>query len=261
MPDLLTLLPLLALGAVLGFLGGLFGIGGGIVAIPVMVLGLGIDQATAQGTALVMMVPNLLVGWWRYSRHQPVAPLRAATLGGIAMLTTAGVAHWASRLPTATLRSLFAGFLLLLALHLLFGRQRPSNQYDSPPATPRLSPRYVPLVGVVGGSSMGLLGIGGGLVATPIFNSVFGLRQTVAQAFALALVAPSSVVALASYASAQHVDWALGLPLAAGGLFTVAAGVALAHRLPEAQMRKAFAAMLLVTSVWMLVEPLLRAVP
>jgi uncharacterized membrane protein YfcA len=60
-----------------------------------------------------------------------------------------------------------------------------------------------------------------------------------------------------TYSNAQRVDWALGLPLALGGLFTVSAGVALAHRLPERRMRAAFAWMVLCTAVWMLLKPLL----
>jgi uncharacterized membrane protein YfcA len=99
--------------------------------------------------------------------------------------------------------------------------------------------------------------VGGGLVATPLFNGWFGQPQTVAQSLSLALVAPSSIIALMTYSNAQRVDWALGLPLALGGLFTVSAGVALAHRLPERRMRAAFAWMVLCTAVWMLLKPLL----
>lgn len=55
----------LALGAVLGGIGGLLGIGGGLIAIPVLVLVYHYDQQTAQGTALVMIVPNVLIGFWR----------------------------------------------------------------------------------------------------------------------------------------------------------------------------------------------------
>jgi len=45
--------------------------------------------------------------------------------------------------------------------------------------------------------------------------------------------------------------------LAFGGLFTVSAGVAVAHRLPEKRMRSAFAWMVLCTAAWMLLKPLL----
>lgn len=91
----------------------------------------------------------------------------------------------------------------------------------------RLNLRLMPLVSLVGGSSMGLLGIGGGLLATPLFTGLFGQRQTVAQSLSLAF----------------------------GGLFTVSAGVAFAHRLPEHKMHTAFAWMLLCTAIWLLLRP------
>jgi uncharacterized membrane protein YfcA len=255
--QVLHLLPSLAMGAALGFFGGVFGIGGGIIAIPALVLLGGMEQAQAQGTALVMMVPNLLIGWWRYSLKNPAPRSRVFGIGLLASLTTGVVAHFAHGLHPDTLRSVFSVCLLLIALRML-------QQMRALPATPtedkspKLSPRWIPLVGVVGGSSMGLLGIGGGLVATPLLTAWFGQRQAMAQSLSLALVAPSSVIALGTYASAGQVDWALGLPMALSGMFTVSSGVALATRLPEKKMRSLFAWMLATTSVWLLVWPHLR---
>ena len=247
------LVTMLGLGAALGFFGGLFGIGGGIIVIPLLVLGFGMDQTLAQGTALVMMVPNLLIAWWRYQQRQPVAWRTALPLGALACLSTWLVAQRATGLPPATLRSVFAAFLLLLALRLLL--QKPAAPHG--PQRPPRDLRLLPLVGIVGGASMGLLGVGGGLVATPLFTGWFGQRQAVAQSLSLALVAPSSLIALATYSQAGRVDWSVGLPLAIGGLFTVSAGVALALRLPERRMRAAFAWMLLCTALWLLARPLL----
>lgn len=250
---LTDLLPILLLGAGLGFFGGLFGIGGGIIAIPLLVLAFGMGQAVAQGTALVMMVPNLLIAWWRYNQRHPVALRTALKMGILASLTTWGVAHYlATRLEPKVMSLLFSAFLLLLAVHMLMKlRSAEATEIQS-----RFNQRWMPLVGLVGGSSMGLLGIGGGLVATPLFTGWFGQRQTVAQSLSLALVAPSSIIALMTYSNAQRVDWSMGLPLAVGGLFTVSAGVALAHRLPEQKMRAAFAGMLLCTALWLLLRPL-----
>jgi uncharacterized protein len=247
------LLMMLSLGLALGFLGGLFGIGGGIIVIPLLVLGFGLDQALAQGTALVMMVPNLLIAWWRYSQRHPVAIRTALQIGACACLTTWLVAHLATRLAPDLMRTVFSAFLLVLSLRML--ARTPSSVPTQ--AHPPRDVRLMPLVGIVGGSSMGLLGVGGGLVATPLFTGWFGQRQTVAQSLSLALVAPSSIIALMTYSSAHRVDWAMGLPLALGGLFTVSAGVAVAHRLPEKRMRAAFAWMVLCTAVWMLVKPFL----
>ena len=247
------LITLLGLGAGLGFLGGLFGIGGGIIVIPLLVLGFGMDQTVAQGTALVMMVPNLLMACWRYQQRQPVAWRTALPLGALACLSTWAVAQLATGLPPATLRSIFAVFLLLLALRLLLQTQGDGPARQRAPRDLRL----LPLVGLVGGASMGVLGVGGGLVATPLFTGWFRQSQTVAQSLSLALVAPSSLVALLTYGRAGRVDWSIGLPLALGGLFTVTAGVALALRLPERRMRAAFAWMLLCTALWLLAKPLL----
>lgn len=253
LPTFPELLIILAIGAGLGFFGGLFGIGGGIIAIPLLVLGFGMEQPLAQGTALVLMVPNLLVGWWRYSQRHPVAWRTALATGGLACVTTWLVAHVATGLPPGVLRSVFSAFLLVLALRLIVRSWRHRSRDDGR----RLPARWMPLVGVLGGGSMGLLGVGGGLVATPLFTGWFAQRQTVAQSLSLALVAPSSVVALATYSSAHRVDWAMGLPLAVGGLLTVSAGVALAHKLPEQRLQGAFAWMLLATALWLLVPPLL----
>lgn len=244
------LLQMLALGATLGFMGGMFGIGGGIIAIPFLVLAFGMEQALAQGTSLAMMVPILLLGWWRYSRHHPLSWRLSLPIGMLAAITTVLVARLATSLHPAALRSVFAVFLLLLALRML------SQRHAAAPIAPqpRCSLRLLPLVGLIGGACMGLLGVGGGLVATPIFTGLFGQRQTAAQSLSLALVTPCSVVALMTYASAGHVQWAIGLPMAAGGLLTVSAGVALAHRLPERRVKRAFAWMILLTASWLLLK-------
>lgn len=250
---LTDLLTMLMMGAALGFFGGLFGIGGGIIAIPFLALAFGMEQALAQGTSLAMMVPILLISWWRYTRRHPVPWQIALQIGLYASLTTWLVAYLATGLNPGTLRTLFSGFLLLLALRMLTQRKK----HAAEPAAPRLQQKWMPLVSLIGGACMGLLGIGGGLVATPIFTSCFGQRQSVAQSLSLALVTPCAMVALMTYGSAHRVDWSIGLPMAAGGLLTASAGVALAHRLPERTMKTAFAWMILSTALWLLLKPVL----
>jgi uncharacterized membrane protein YfcA len=92
----------------------------------------------------------------------------------------------------------------------------------------------------------GLFGIGGGIVAIPVL--VLGL----AQSLALGLVTPSALVALATYAGNQRVDWPVGLALAGGGALTVAAGVAVAHAWPERLLRRLFGWMLAASALWLL---------
>ena len=242
--DLLTdvLFPV-TLGAAMGLFGGVFGIGGGIVAIPVLALGYGMDQTMAQGTALAMMAPNLAIAWWRYARRNPVSlGASAAALAVVSTLTTWAAAHYAQALNPYILQLLFSAFLAILGLRQLLASRA---AVKPAPAAPK---RFMPLVGLLSGGSMGLLGVGGGLVATPFLTGLFGLGQRAAQSVALALVTPSSVAALYSYADHHNVDWGLGLTLAAGGVATVSAGVALAHAIPERRLQQAFAVMLITTA-------------
>src|SRR6185369_13994270 len=170
-------LMILGLGAALGFFGGLFGIGGGIIAIPFLALAFGMEQALAQGTSLAMMVPILLIGWWRYTRRHPVPWRTALQIGLFAAATTVLVAYVATGLNPNVLRSVFSIFLLVLALSMLIRHHQPvSGETGS-----RFNIRLMPVVGILGGACMGLLGVGGGLVATPIFTNCFGQRQAVAQ--------------------------------------------------------------------------------
>lgn len=250
LPDLLLIL---SLGAALGFFGGLFGIGGGIIAVPLFIIGFGMDQALAQGTALVLMVPNLLIGWWRYNKHHQLPWIAVAAIGFSATLTTWLTAKLAVQLDQHVLHWIFNLFVLVVGVRMLLLRKNPSDG-QTRSNEPRTA--TMPIVGVLGGTSMGLLGMGGGLVATPLLTTVFKHTQTTAQALSLALVAPSSVMALTTYANAQRVDWALGLPLAFGGLFTVSAGVAIAHYLPEKALRRSFAGVMIIAAFWLILQSL-----
>lgn len=246
-------LGLFALGGALGFFGGVFGIGGGIIAVPLFVLCMGMDQAHAQGTALVLMVPNLMIAWWRYNKkHQ--APVRLAISIAIAgTISTWLTAQIAFRVDQRLLHMMFNAFLLIVGFRQLL--QKPQTpQSTAPTLNPGWQHLLLPLVGALGGSTMGLLGLGGALVATPLLTSVLRFSQTLAQSLSLALVFPCSSIALATYAQAGRVDWLVGIPLAIGGLFTVSAGVNLAHRLPEQTMRRAFAGLMIATAVWLMLR-------
>lgn len=85
--DIASWLLNLLLGAALGTLGGLFGIGGGMIAIPVLGVLFGLDQQLAQGTALVMVVPNVVLALWRYHQRNPIDHRHALALGVSGLLS------------------------------------------------------------------------------------------------------------------------------------------------------------------------------
>jgi uncharacterized membrane protein YfcA len=84
----LRILATTALGGAAGFFGGVFGVGGGAIAIPLLGLLYHLDQQTAQGTTLVMVVPNVLLGFWRYRRRVGIDLRIAGALAFSAMAST-----------------------------------------------------------------------------------------------------------------------------------------------------------------------------
>lgn len=82
-PLLLLLIPV---GFAVGAFSAAFGIGGGLLMVPVMVLAYGFDQHVAQGTSLIVIVPTALAGAIAHHRRGLVDPIAAAymAVGGIA---------------------------------------------------------------------------------------------------------------------------------------------------------------------------------
>ena len=250
MPDAFHLVLYLVLGGVLGALGGLFGIGGGIIAIPVLGLAFGLNEQHAQGTALVMVVPNVLVGLWGYARRGSVDHRVAIVLAVCAVPFTYVGALYATRVAGPGLRYGFGAYAAALALW--FAYQTLSAKKTEARATPRLAWGWTAVVGALGGILSGLFSVGGALFAVPFLSLLFAYSQTEAQGLSLALVAPGTIVGIIAYALAGDVDWGIGIPLAAGGTLCVRYGVALAHRLPERRLRLLFCAFLAAAAIALL---------
>lgn len=250
MPDVPHLLLFLVLGGVLGALGGLFGLGGGIIAIPVLGLAFGLDEQHAQGTALVMVAPNVLIGLWGYARRGSVDRRVAMLLGACAVPFTYLGALYATRIAGPGLRYGFGAYAAVLAVWFTY--RTLTARGDEPPAAPRLAWGWTGLVGALGGVLSGLFSVGGAIFAVPFLALVFAFTQTEAQGLSLALVAPGTIVGIVTYALAGDVDWGIGIPLAVGGALCVRYGVAIAHRLPERRLRLLFCAFLAAAAIGLL---------
>ncbi|KPY43822.1 putative membrane protein [Pseudomonas syringae pv. rhaphiolepidis] len=233
------------LGAAMGTLGGLFGIGGGLVAIPALGVLFGLDQQLAQGTALLMVLPNVLLALWRYNQRNRIL-LRNALM----LIVPSFIFAWltsllAVRVDPQSMRLGFVGFLVVLTVFNVAQMYWRGHQAGSG----LRHEKWLWLLGVGSGMTGGLFGVGGGVVATPILTSVFGTTQVVAQGLALSLAAPSTGITLVTYALHDHVNWSMGVPLAIGGLASISWGVKLAHSLPERTLRLMFCVFLVLCAV------------
>ena len=111
-------------GLVVGVLSGVMGIGGGILLVPIMVLGFGYAQHIAKGTSLAAIVPTSIVGAYAHDRAHNVDRAAAAwvSVGGLAGALLGALV--AVRLPRELLVRLF-GVLLLYSAYRIWATRRP----------------------------------------------------------------------------------------------------------------------------------------
>lgn len=110
------------LGATIGSLSGLLGIGGGAFLIPALVYFYGMSQKSAQGTSIfTLLLPIGIFSFWTYYKAGHVDS-KLATLIAIGFAAGAWIGGmWAQRIPDVILRRSFAVLLVLLAAKLAFG--------------------------------------------------------------------------------------------------------------------------------------------
>lgn len=109
---------LVVLGLFMGVASGLFGIGGGVIVVPVLVGVFGVGQLSAKGTSLVVMIVTALAGTVANRRAGLVDLGDAAIVGVAAAVCSIGGVALAFALPTALANSLFVLLLLVSAAQL-----------------------------------------------------------------------------------------------------------------------------------------------
>lgn len=126
----MLVLVLVLIGIVAGVAGGLFGIGGGIIIVPILVFALGYGQKLAQGTSLVaLLMPVGILGLMNYYRAGQ-ANLVAGAWIALGFLAGAFLgSKIALGLDEVTMKRTFAFFLACVALYMWFnaGRVAPSK--------------------------------------------------------------------------------------------------------------------------------------
>jgi uncharacterized membrane protein YfcA len=119
----------LLIGLVAGALSGALGVGGGSIMVPAMVLLLSVDQATAQGTSLLVILPTAAAGVAAHFRRRSVDVSPTWLVGLVGAMAAGGGALVALHINEAQLRVVFAIFLVILGCReiLFSGRKSPEE--------------------------------------------------------------------------------------------------------------------------------------
>jgi uncharacterized protein len=118
-----TIMILILVGLMAGVFGGLFGVGGGIVMIPAMVYFLAVDQQTAQGTSLAVMLPPIgLFAAYNYYKAGHVQIWYAVIIAVTFLIGGYFGSKIALNLSENLMKRIFGVFLLLVALRMIFSK-------------------------------------------------------------------------------------------------------------------------------------------
>lgn len=237
-------------GVIAGFLSGLFGVGGGILIVPGLVILMKMRQRLAHGTSLAAIVPIAVAGVIGYAVHRSIDwPAAVLITAGAAVGAVIGTRALQS-LPQRALRLAFAGFLLASAIRLLIDIPQPSGRGG----LDVLMVLGLVTLGVISGTLAGVLGVGGGIVIVPILIVLFLVPDDVAKGTSLAVIIPTALVGTARNVSNRNADLAVAAVVGIFGMASAFGGSQLAVVLRPTVSSILFAVLLLAVAANMLIR-------
>lgn len=247
-----SILVLSLLGATTGMLSGLFGIGGGVVLVPMLVMILGFQQRLAAGTSVAAILPAAVVGGIGYAVQGNVDWIAAALLAAGIIVGAQIGSFLLSRVPTGFLRWMFMAFLLGVVISLWFV----VPQRDASIEITVLSGALLVVTGLVTGVLSGLLGVGGGVVVVPILMFFFGASDLVAKGTSLVMLIPGSLSGTIGNARRRNVDLRAAVALGISAAVLSPLGSVIATHIPPFWSNVAFSLLLAFILGQMLVKEL-----
>ena len=238
-----------AIGVGAGLLSGMFGVGGGILVVPALVLLLRFDQRLANGTSLGAVLPISVASLVTYWSHDNVdwwmaMWLAIGALGGAVLGT-----KWIHVLPRRVLGYLFATMLIATAVRLFI----PMTADGRDPITVVTAIALI-LIGLATGTLAGLLGIGGGVVMVPAMVVLFSEPNVVAKGTSVAVIIPTSIMGTWRNWKADNIDLKVAAIVGFGGIVSAVAGGVIADQMSEDLSNILFASLVLVVAARMIFD-------
>lgn len=272
---------LLALGGVVGILSGMFGVGGGFLTTPFLIL-MGINPAVAVASSANQIIASSISGFYVHWKRQNVDFRMGLLLliGGLLGSTLGvGLFRWLSSLGQIDLVISFLYVTLLGSMGGLMGVESYRALYHKKPAEPRkrdLSLRRQMLhtlpfkmrfphsrlylsaiapisLGFIVGVLVSIMGVGGGFIMIPAMIYLLGMPTSVVVGTSLFQIIFTTInVTILHAVTTQTVDIVLALLLLIGSTLGAQLGSRLSGRVPAAQLRGMLAALLLAISIKLL---------
>lgn len=236
-----------------GLIAGLFGVGGGVLLVPLQVLVLGSAQHVAHATSLVAVTLAAAVGVARFAVEGAVHLPGAAALAAGAVVGARIGAVLLPRISDRRLRAVFGAVLLVLSVRFLLAPGSATAAADM--AVPDLDATMIAahvVGGLVAGVTSSVLGVGGGVVMVPLMALGLGYGQHIAEGTSLAVIVPTAATGAWAHARSGYTDWRAGLRLGVGAMAGAALGASVALGLSGATLGRLFGALQVLTAALML---------
>ena len=235
-------------GLVAGFLSGIFGVGGGILIVPALVLVLGFEQREAHGTSLAAVLPIALSSLTSYALEDKVDWRVGALLAIGAVAGAVLGTHILHRLPHDALAVGFSLLLIATATRLLL---------DHSDATGRgtihvLGAIALVMIGFATGILAGLLGVGGGIVMVPVMVVGFGIPAAIAKGTSLMVIVPTAIMGTWRNRKKRNADIRVATILGLAGVVSAFVGGQISVGMSEQLSNVLFSILLLIVAARML---------
>jgi uncharacterized membrane protein YfcA len=249
-----SILVCIAAGLIAGLAGGMFGVGGGVIIVPFLILALKFDQHKAQGTSLFSLsLPVAALGMVNYYQEGSVHVMVGLTLAAAMAVGSFLGARFALRLPATTMRRAFCIFISIIAAYLFFKSailhsQAITELHELPVWA---YPACI-LAGLIAGLTGGLFGVGGGVIVVPFMALALAFPQHLAQGTSLlALTLPVAGFGAYNYWKKGSVDLRSGACVSIGVVFGSFLGSRFALGLDPVTMQQSFAVFVVTMSAYL----------
>ncbi|MDN5320618.1 MAG: uncharacterized protein PWP49_1038 [Thermococcaceae archaeon] len=235
------------LGAAIGAIAGLFGVGGGFLIVPALTL-TGLPIHTAIGTSLACIAISSFASAYTHIKNGK-ALFKVVAAKEIFSIPAALIgAHMTASLPESFLRRAFSILLFYLAYKMATTPSKP--HYDE---NLRINYRNIPIVGVLSGFLSGLLGISGGILNVPLFHVLVGIPVRYAIGTSSVALFFTALAGTYGHFKAGNVGIETALLLAPGLIIGAYLGARSAHNLHPERLKRWFAIILILIGVKMLI--------
>ena len=247
-----TVLTLIGIGLFAGFLSGLFGVGGGIVIVPALVLLAGYNQRLAAGTSLAAIVPTATVGVISYATSGAVLWLPALVLAAAAVVGAQIGTSLAPRVPQRLLPWGFVVFLVAVIVSLFLVIPSRDGVFE----ITVVSGIGLVVLGMITGTLSGLLGVGGGIIVVPMLVLLFGVSDLAAKGTSLLMMIPTALSGTVGNLRNKNVDIVAALLIGGAACTTTALGAWLSKSIDPMTGNIVFAVFLLAVGARMALQAL-----